>query len=230
LNRSPAGSRRRGALLLALWLALLAGGLLAGLAVEGNGLDGRMVRAVARDRTPTLTEAARLVTQLGSGWLLLAGLLAGAVLRLAGRPRDGLIVIAAVAGASLLTDTIKLIIDRPRPAGGGLVAVASSTWPSGHAATTAAFFGALAALCGRFARPAAVLAVAVVAAVGTSRVYLGVHYPSDVLAGWALGGLWLCAVLVLLGGRDWRSGPPRSPGESRPPPGRAEAPARARSA
>jgi membrane-associated phospholipid phosphatase len=190
---------RAGLLLLALWAALLAGGLLAGLAVEGNGLDGRIVRGVAADRTPALTSAARLITELGSGWLLPVAALLGAVLFLAGRPRHGLVLLVAVAGATLVTDTIKLILERPRPPGGGLVATASSSWPSGHAATTAACFGALAAMAGRWARAGAVV---VVGAVGATRVYLGVHYPSDVIAGWALGGLWLCAVVVLLGGRD----------------------------
>lgn len=189
--------------LLVVWVALLAAGVLAGLAVEGNAIDGRLVRAVAADRTASLTSAARLGTQLGSGWLLVGGAVVAAALLLAGHPRRALVLVVALAGAALLGDADKLILERPRPAAGGrLVGVESSSWPSGHATTTAAGFGALAAVCrrGRFRAVVAGLALALVLAVGASRVYLGVHYPSDVLAGWTLGGLWLAGVLVVLGG------------------------------
>jgi undecaprenyl-diphosphatase len=83
--------------------------------------------------------------------------------------------------------------------------VASASWPSGHATSSIAFYGALAVLAARrvsagWGRAASWVAGGLlVAAVGTSRVYLGVHYPSDVVAGLAVGGLWLAGVVRLCG-------------------------------
>jgi undecaprenyl-diphosphatase len=190
--------------LLALWVGLLGAGVLAGLLVEGNGFDGAFVRSVAAERTAGLTDVERLVTQLGALWLDVA--FAGIVVALlvAGRRRDAVFVLVAAGGAMVLTNAIKVILERPRPGGGGLVSVASASWPSGHATSSIAFYGAVAVLAGRRAsgggRVAIWLAVGVlVALVGISRVYLGVHYPSDVVAGWAVGGLWLAGVLRVLG-------------------------------
>jgi undecaprenyl-diphosphatase len=191
------GARR----LVLLWVGLLVAGVLAGLLVEGNGFDGSVVRSVAAERTAGLTDAERLVTQLGALWLDVV--FAGVVLALlaAGRRRDAVFVLVAAGGAMVLTNAIKVILERPRPAGGGLVSVASASWPSGHATSSIAFYGAVGLLAARrvsagWGRAAiSVAGGALVAAVGTSRVYLGVHYPSDVVAGWVVGGLWLAGVV-----------------------------------
>ncbi|HEU0317351.1 MAG TPA: phosphatase PAP2 family protein [Solirubrobacteraceae bacterium] len=191
--------------LIVLAAGLLVAGTLAGLLVEGNGFDGSLVRSVAADRTAGLTDAERLVTQLGELWLdaAFAGVVLGLVV--VGRRRDALFVLVAAGGAMILTNAIKVIVERPRPGGGGLVSVASASWPSGHATSSIAFYGALGLLAARWVsrgwgRGAIWVVVGVlVAAVGTSRVYLGVHYPSDVVAGWLVGGLWLAGVLRVLG-------------------------------
>jgi undecaprenyl-diphosphatase len=183
--------------LAAAWAVLLAGGLLAGVAVEGNGFDGSLVRSVAAERSAAATSVLRLITQLGGAWLDVLFALAVAGLFLAGRRRDAAFVLVAAGGAMLVTNAMKFILARPRPAGGGLVSVSSYSWPSGHASSSIAFYGALAILA---ARPGAArwaiwaAAALVTAAVGASRVYLGVHYPTDVLAGWTVGGLWLLVV------------------------------------
>ncbi len=190
--------------LAAVWVGLLAAGLAAGLIVEGNGFDGSLVRSVAGERSPAATASMRVATNLGGLWLDV--LFAGVVLALllAGRRADAVLVLVAAGGAMLLTNATKFILERPRPAGGGLVSVSSPSWPSGHASSSIAFYGVLAALAARRAppggRPAIWLALAALTGlVGASRVYLGVHYPTDVAAGWALGGLWLVGVLCILG-------------------------------
>ena len=189
--------------LLALWIGLLAGALLLGLIVEGNSFDGATVRSVAADRSPGATSVARAITQLGGVWLDILFAAAVVGLLLAGRRRDALLVLLATGGSMLLTNLVKVVLERPRPAGGGLVSVASASWPSGHASSSIAFYGALASLAAAGASPAGRRAVwagcaVLVALVGASRVYLGVHYPTDVVAGWVLGGLWLACVLRLV--------------------------------
>lgn len=147
---------------------------------------------------PWLESAMRDVTALG-GWVVLTLVttaVAGGLL-LAGRRRQALFVVAAIVGAAVLADLIKDVFERPRP---DLVphgvAVSSPSFPSGHATQAAACYLTLGALLARF-QPRRRLkaftigfAVIITLAVGLSRVYLGVHWPSDVLAGWTLGAAW----------------------------------------
>jgi undecaprenyl-diphosphatase len=108
-----------------------------------------------------------------------------------------LFVLAAVVGGTLLSTLAKLAFARPRPElVAHLVDVSSYSFPSGHALSSAVTYLTLGALLARTqARnriKAYLLGAAVVLTllIGTSRVYLGVHYPSDVLAGWSLGAAW----------------------------------------
>jgi undecaprenyl-diphosphatase len=196
--------------LLALWAILVAAGVLVGLAVEGNGFDGAFVRSVAGDRTAALTSAARLLTQLGGLWLDAIFAVAVVALLFAGRRADAVFVLLAAGGAMLVTNAIKFVLARPRPGPhGGLVPVSSYSWPSGHASSSIALYGALALLALRRAPPSARPAIAagllaLLALIGATRVYLGVHYPSDVVAGWAVGGVWLVGMrrmVTAAGGR-----------------------------
>lgn len=110
------------------------------------------------------------------------------------------LVLAATLPGSLLAGQAKLLFARPRPAlVDRLVEVQGLSFPSGHATNSAIIYLTLALLIsqvvpGRRSR-AYILAVAVllVGIVGASRVYLGVHWPSDVLAGWSIGGCWALA-------------------------------------
>ncbi len=157
-------------------------------------------------RTPWLTTLAKAVTNLGAPglvWTLAFG--CALALALARRWWEFWILVAGmalvIAGLHLLKDAV----DRPRP-DGGLVSAAGSSFPSGHAAYST-FYVWLAVTMVMRLRPgmargsALVLAgVGVAAVVGLSRVYLGVHYLSDVSAGWALGAsaFALCAAIALI--------------------------------
>lgn len=112
---------------------------------------------------------------------------------------------AAAAGGAVVNSTLKAIIDRPRPdIVSHLVEVSSASFPSGHAMNSAVVFLTLGAVLSRIhTQPrvrAYILTVAVLLTltIGFSRVYLGVHWPSDVLAGWLVGGVWatLCWMLA----------------------------------
>ncbi|WP_433492910.1 phosphatase PAP2 family protein [Nocardia grenadensis] len=148
-------------------------------------------------RTDPLTTAATVITHLGGSvamWTL--ALLACAVLLRRGAYGDLLLVAGVGAASAVLVPVSKQLIGRSRPpVSGQLVEVSNQSFPSGHSVGSAAAVGVLAALfCLRTAHRVAGVIVAVTAAVfvllvGLSRIYLGVHWPTDVLAGWALGGL-----------------------------------------
>ena len=123
------------------------------------------------------------------------------------RLRAALFLLVTVEATGLVTQLAKDSVGRRRPMT-ALVEATSSSFPSGHALGVMVGVGALLAvvlpLLRRHARLAAVcVGVLVVAAVGVSRVALAVHYPSDVLAGWALGWAYLCGWAVLL--KPWRA-------------------------
>jgi undecaprenyl-diphosphatase len=118
-----------------------------------------------------------------------------------------------VAGQVLLTNLTKLLVDRARPDIRQLTGFSGSSFPSGHAATAAATFAAIALLVGRgrsrrvkalLAASAAFIAVSVAA----SRVLLGVHWFTDVIAGLAMGWTWFAISSIAFGGRVLRFGQP----------------------
>jgi undecaprenyl-diphosphatase len=166
------------------------------LSLIGSG-ELEAVREVASHRTDGLTAAAKIVTWAGSAFLLVPlALLFCIVLVRRGRPREALLVVICLGGAVLLSDVLKLAVERPRPPIEHLQAVASSSFPSEHATQGSAFWlSAVLALAATTAsrslvRLAAAAAIALVLAVAASRVYLGVHYPADVVAGILLGAAW----------------------------------------
>lgn len=156
-----------------------------------------LMREVAVDRTQALTTVARVVTWAGSAFLLVPlALVCCLALARAGRRREAVALALSLGGAMLLANLVKLLVSRPRPLVEHLQAVSGSSFPSGHATQASAFWFALvfalrAAGGSRVATAiAAVLALGLVLAVAASRVYLGVHYPADVLAGVLLGTGW----------------------------------------
>lgn len=143
-------------------------------------------------------EMARDITALG-GMVVLA-LLTLAILGyllLVSRPRVAYLLLAAVVGGTLLSFLFKAGFDRPRPT---LVPheshAYSASFPSGHSMMSAVVYLTLGVLLARVHARRALkgyflaLAVLLTCAVGISRVYMGVHWPTDVLAGWAAGTVW----------------------------------------
>ena len=165
-----------------------------------QGLDRRLVGDAVAIRTGALTTVAHDASLLGRSWVLIAlAVLVGlATLRPLGVRAWGPLL--AVVGADGLQNAIKAIVNRSRPPVTHLEHVTSSSFPSGHATQSTAFLVALLALVfsarsGRGRAAATLCAVVLVCAVGASRVYLGVHYPTDVAAGIILGGAWAAGVI-----------------------------------
>jgi undecaprenyl-diphosphatase len=187
--------------------------LLAAAAVSGAPqTDERILRLLREPGDPAdpigprwFEEAARDVTALG-GTAVLTLLVAAVLgfLLIARRTHAAALVFGATVGGAVLSSLLKTAYDRPRP---DLVPhlsyVTSASFPSGHAMLSAVVYLTLGALLSRlvpgrwakgyFLGVAALLALLV----GASRVYLGVHYPTDVVAGWAAGVAWATACWIV---------------------------------
>jgi undecaprenyl-diphosphatase len=159
---------------------------------------------LAEHRTGWLTRCMQTVTWLGSGWVTVPLLAAGALLLPLWRDRRRTLVLVAAlsAGTAALVTVGKLLTVRPRPVVGEVLTAATGyAYPSGHSAQAATAYGVLALLVSvRVARGVKPLvwlvAATVVLLVGFSRMYLGVHWLTDVLAGYALGVGWLVVVVA----------------------------------
>lgn len=197
-------------------LGLLGFGLLAGLVRAGpvQRLDEQAVLALRQPGDPGrllgpewVSEAARDVTALGSTVVLvLFTVAATGWLALRRSWREAGLLGVALAGGSALTWSLKGVFARERP---DLVphldVVTSPSFPSGHALLAAVVYLTLGAVLARLLPRRAeqvyalVVALGLALLVGLTRVVVGVHYPSDVLAGWCVGGAWaaLCWRLAL---------------------------------
>ena len=146
---------------------------------------------------PWLPEVMRDLTALGSyAFLIIIVSSVFGYLTLLRKYLLSIVMIAAVAGGVLISNLLKHGFDRPRPELENIPQVFSPSFPSGHATLSAVTFLTLAGLLTRVGLDWRVklyflaLAGSLTVIVGVSRVYLGVHYPSDVVAGWCIGTAW----------------------------------------
>lgn len=208
----PPVSRLR-AFIILLGFGLAGAFLLLGLLAEFHEeLTDNLVRVSDRTITdylrglesPALTYAMRALSFIGS-WMVLVPVVAVGFfwLLVRGSRREALIFGGVVGGASLLNVYLKLVFERPRPSPlWALAEEASFSFPSGHSVAAFAFYGVIAYLIfrrlkSRHTRVALVVAAVVfILTMGASRVYLGVHYPSDVAAGYLVGFVWLATVVL----------------------------------
>jgi undecaprenyl-diphosphatase len=234
----------------AFWLTLLIGlgitlALLAGIAAivdvvkEGQTqtVDEAVIRWVASNRDSTVSAVAIAVTHLGDFWPTVVVLSSGFWFMIGRRKWvSAIAIVAAVLGGFLLNIFMKDLFQRPRPLEQyNLVEPIGFSFPSGHAMISASQYIVLAYVLVRGTNPplwrrlVQTIVAILVPLVALSRVYLGVHYPTDVLAGFLSGLLWALVIMFALElARHWRGrANPEAPpveGASQPAPGRGEAP------
>jgi undecaprenyl-diphosphatase len=219
----PAGARQSsspffsGPALTALaWVGLLVTGCVLGTVMTDAhpGFDARIVRDLRGAPHTSLTSLMRAMTWLGSPLVLNVVFAAGLIALLLTRSWwNVLFLILASPGTVLMVQIIKSAVDRTRPLGAHLTHAAGPSWPSGHASSSAALYGGLLLIAlsmrpesgRRGPRTAAILVAALLGLIGLSRVYLGVHYLTDVAAAWLLAGAWLAVLERTVG-----HGPPSS--------------------
>jgi undecaprenyl-diphosphatase len=198
---------------LSLGLALVTGAaavfaLLATLMVRGQtqAFDDAILRFMGNIGAPWLDSMVLEVTALGARAVVyMVVLVASAFLWQSRHHYSAALLWVAVLGSGLINTVLKISFNRPRPDvfPWRTQHVGLASFPSGHAMTSIVVYGTLAFLIARLAptpllkRLTWALAALVIVLVGLSRLYLGVHYPSDVLAGFVIGGAW--AVTCALG-------------------------------
>jgi undecaprenyl-diphosphatase len=179
-------------ILTAIWLAML---------ISGTGaLDRMLLDALYSANRPAVRDFARAVTLLGNWPALLLMTVAGALWLIAqGRVRPAFLLMAVTLIGRMLVELQKAGVGRQRPELEHLASIKSLSFPSGHAGNSMILLLAFAVL----AVPEAHRRWAVAAAlfgtfcVGITRPMLGVHWPSDVVGGWAFGAAWVLVMVAL---------------------------------
>lgn len=193
-------------------MLMIVGGLAAAVLLagrDGRTYDADVAQFFVDQRAPALNTAMSALTFFGSAWALTPlTLILAAVLALRRRAGAALVLLGAMTTSWTFTNLIKSEVGRARPDTADLIGAVSNTgaFPSGHTLNSAVFLCvataiAIGSLTARAARVATVL-VALIAAVsiGVSRMYLGYHWLSDVLGGWAVasaivGAAWLLVIV-----------------------------------
>ena len=176
---------------------------------EANALDSLLTPLLHSLSNPTLDAVMNGFTDLGSTIVVLTLLVLALVLLVWRRHRvEALFLLVAMVGSVAINESLKLIFHRPRPQLSWAQVQPEYSFPSGHSMNSLVFYGALAlivaVLWGRRAGLASlVLAIALALLIGTSRIYLGYHYFTDVVGGYLAGAAWLFIVAAAFSGEIW---------------------------
>lgn len=173
--------------------------------MELKSFDNPIIQYIYGFRTPLLGEIMSAVTSLGSVTGIMIGMSIALIFLLIARQWwEGLFLIVSVSGSSLLNYYLKWLFKRDRPTFNPLVDESGYSFPSGHSMVSFSFIGILGYLLTTMVRKKSMkvliltLSTLLILLIGFSRIYLGVHYPSDVIAGFAAGCAWLVICIAAL--------------------------------
>ncbi|PWW33967.1 MULTISPECIES: phosphatase PAP2 family protein [Paenibacillus] len=165
--------------------------------------DDTLITWIQGMESPSMTRWMELFTWIGSGLPVVAITLISMIVLYVflGHRRELLFLGCVIAGSAILNTLLKLVFQRARPTIHRIIEATGYSFPSGHSMTAFSLYGGLAFLIwkhvpttvGRIA--IIVVSAAFILTIGMSRIYLGVHYPSDVVGGYFLSGCWLATCI-----------------------------------
>lgn len=170
-----------------------------------TSFDMAIITAVRLHTTSTLSQAMMVITELGAmPFYIVFGGIITILLCIKKHIARGIMLVVCSGGSGLMTLLLKSIVMRIRPDMMPVIIETGYSFPSGHSVTAVCFYGYLAYLCYRYAGSnmvrysMLVVCIALILSIGISRIYLGVHYPTDVVGGYIGGMMWLSISILLL--------------------------------
>jgi membrane-associated phospholipid phosphatase len=154
-------------------------------------------------RTPSLTSLMIFITTFGGVIPIFIATLITVIFLIKKHHKEAVLFCLALIMGTILNNSLKIMMHRTRPGIAPLVIERSYSFPSGHAMNSLIFYGILAYFSYHFFRNkklsilSGIIAIIMIILIGFSRVYLGVHYPSDVIAGYTAGFFWLVTLLFV---------------------------------
>jgi undecaprenyl-diphosphatase len=164
-----------------------------------KSFDSSIILSVQGMEAPTMTMIMKFFTFIGAGLpiVIIAVFVLVILYFVLGHRRELILFTTAVIGSSLLNVLLKLLFHRPRPDLHRIIEATGFSFPSGHAMAAFSLYATLIFLLWKNASAGSarvlllLIGSAFIAAIGLSRIYLGVHYPSDVIAGYLASGFWV---------------------------------------
>jgi membrane-associated phospholipid phosphatase len=170
---------------------------------EGTSLDLVVSQAVYEFRSPVLNDLMYTISFFGGEFTLFAAVCIASYLLLKNYKREAIFLFLTISGGYAINLALKYLLKIPRPSIDPLYIERFYSFPSGHAMNSFIFYAALAYLTYHFTKQRILSVTTAIAAsiliflIGFSRIYLGVHYPSDVIAGFIAGFWWVITTILI---------------------------------
>lgn len=165
--------------------------------------DSLITQLVLSLRSAALTDVMIVISMIGSTGVVIGSVIVLGYLVLTKHRKEAVIYSAMVLMGAGINTLLKFIVQRPRPGEFALVTETNFSFPSGHSMDSFIFFLTIAYFAFHFTRSktittvVTIVSICLVLLIGLSRIYLGVHYPSDVLGGYVAGFIWFTTIIVL---------------------------------